>query len=487
MEFNVSTGNRTERSIHITGIIILFLSIVAGTYFSFYWLFLLPAVAVGVFWAIVDSRRFYWFFLFSIPFSVQIYLPGGLSTTLPDEPLMWFFLLSSILSLAAYGYRFIPRWFFQNPITIIVFLHYLWLLLAVIFSEIFLPSLKFFIAKTWFLNAFFLLPIFFFKEKQDFIRAFKLVFIPFVFIFIFVFLRHAYLDFGFRESNMAAEPLFYNHVDHSTVLSMCLPVFIIAYHLNKGNKQNRLLLLAVIIFLIPAIMAAQARAAMLAVFFSLTLWYAFTKRIGHWVVPAFYALIITITTMVVSNENYVGLRPDFKHTYTQPNFEHLMKATVAGKDMSSMERLYRWIASARMSQERPLLGVGPNNWYEFYKEHALSEFKTYVSRNPERSTTHNYFIFMLTEQGWPALIIYAVLVCVFLAYAQRVYWRVKDVFYRKVVLGLAMVFGAGFVNNFFSELLETHKIGALFFMSMSLIMIIDHIHKRNERIENPDK
>lgn len=477
-------ANKVEQSISTWGIIILLVSLIVGTYFSFYWLYLLPIVAIGVFWAIIDTQRFYWFFLFTIPFSIQVFLPGGLSTTLPDEPMMWLFLLSTILLAAAMGKRLFPVWFFKNPITLIMALQLIWLIVTVILSEVFLPSLKYLLAKAWFLNAFFFLPVFFFKEKKDFIRAFKLVFIPFAVLFIVIFLRHALLNFGFRESNMAARPFFYNHVDHSTILSMSLPIFIIAFQLNKGKKINRLLLLGLICFMVPAILMAQARAAMLAVIFSLVIWYAIRKKIAHWVIPAFYALVITIVTLVVTNENYVSLRPDFRHTYTQPNFEHLMKATVAGKDMSSMERLYRWIASARMSKERPLTGVGPNNWYDYYKPHALSEFRTYVSRNPERSTTHNYFIFMLTEQGWPAMLLYAILIFAFVKYAQRVYWQTKDPFYRKVILGLVMVFGAGFVNNFFSELLETHKIGALFYMSIALVIIIDYLNKKKQSFQH---
>jgi hypothetical protein len=35
------------------------------------------------------------------------------------------------------------------------------------------------------------------------------------------------------------------------------------------------------------------------------------------------------------------------------------------------------------------------------------------------------------------------------------------------------MFAAGFVNNFFSELIENHKVGALFYLSISLLVILD--------------
>ena len=48
-----------------------------------------------------------------------------------------------------------------------------------------------------------------------------------------------------------------------------------------------------------------------------------------------------------------------------------------------------------------------------------------------------------------AVILYALLVFFFFYYAQKIYWRLEDRFYKKVVLGIAMMFAAGFINNFF--------------------------------------
>jgi hypothetical protein len=49
-----------------------------------------------------------------------------------------------------------------------------------------------------------------------------------------------------------------------------------------------------------------------------------------------------------------------------------------------------------------------------------------------------------------------------------------------------MMFAAGFVNNFFSELLETHKIGSLFYLSISLLIIVGHLSwKENNRLRDP--
>jgi hypothetical protein len=88
---------------------------------------------------------------------------------------------------------------------------------------------------------------------------------------------------------------------------------------------------------------------------------------------------------------------------------------------------------------------------------------------------------MLVEQGWPAMILYAILVAVVFAQAQKIYLRFKDKFYKNATLGVSMMFAAGFINNFFSELLETHKVGCLFFLVISLLVVLDRKSREEQK------
>jgi O-antigen ligase len=189
--------------------------------------------------------------------------------------------------------------------------------------------------------------------------------------------------------------------------------------------------------------------------------------------PVFYGFMALMLVYMIHHNKYIDYRPNFQHTFMHKTWKDHIIATFRGEDMSSMERLYRWIAGIRMSTDRPITGYGPNSFYYYYKPYAVTSFRTYVSRNLEQSTTHNYFLYMLVEQGWPAMILYAILVAVVFAQAQKIYYRFKDRFYKKVTLALAMMFAAGFINNFFSELLETHKVGALFYISIALLVVLD--------------
>lgn len=430
----------------------------------------------------LNWKAAYFVMLASIPISYDLsFFNNAISTSIPDEPMMWMFLLLFPL-LFARRPDMIPEWWWRNPLVLIIVLQYLWLLVAVYFSHEPLYSIKFLLAKTWFLTSFFILPQFIFTKKKDFKLGFLLTLIPLILTMVWINARHAALGFRFNKVEKAIGEIYFNHVDYSTIMSMVFPLLLVAIPLSKGKSLVfRSVLIVVTILFLPAIYLTYARAALLAVVFALGIALAIRLRLVNLVMPVFYALMAALVIYMSTHNKFMDFRPKFESTYMHKNFTDHIIATFRGEDMSSMERLYRWIAGARMSQDEPWVGYGPNAFYYYYKPYAVSAFKTYVSRNPEKSTTHNYFLYMLVEQGWPALILYAILVMAVFAHAQRIYYRFKDRFYKYCTLGMAMMFAAGFINNFFSELLETHKIGSLFYLSIALLVVLD---RKSRELEN---
>jgi O-antigen ligase len=475
--YTSNAGNK----IIVAGAALLLLCIALFAYTSNFIFLAIPFVLTGLIWLFFDWKSFYWFFLFCIPLSAEVKL-GSFATTVPDEPMMWLFVPMLVLVIL-YNYKRVPDWFLKHPLTLIIFLQFVWLTVAVIFSQNHFLSFKFLAAKIWFLSSYIILPVLIIRKKSDIIKAFLLFVIPALLHAVVAFVWHFFLDFDYWSSNEVVRPFYVNHVDHATVLSMLFPLMLVAYQLTKGKKWQRRLCLAALIFLIPAIYVTGARAAMLGVIFALIVAFAIRKKLVNFIMPAFFIFIASMVFYLSHDSNFVKYRPNMKYTYTQRTFGDLMIATFKGTDMSSMERFYRWIAASRMSKDHPIVGVGPNNFYDHYKAYASTIFKTWVWRNPEKSTTHNYFLLMLVEQGWPAMILYGVLVIMVLATAQRLYHKARDPFYKKVVMALIMMFAAGFINNFFSELLESHKIGALFFLAITLLIIVDHlVTKQNEEL-----
>jgi O-antigen ligase len=463
---------------------VLFLTIMLVAYTGNYYILAVPLAYLYVVLMGVNWKTAYWIFLFTIPPSIQLGLAGEtLSITLPDQPMMWLF-LGLFLAMIARNPKIIPEWWWRDPLVLIVVLQFLWTIVAVIFSKMLFFSFKFLLVKTWLLVCFFVFPIWVFTEKKDFVKGFFVLLVPMLATIIVILIHHATYGFAFHKIQRAITRLYYNHVDYSTVISMFFPLLIVSCWplIKKRNILIKSALAIVILIFIAGIGFAYARAAVVAVVFSIVIGIAMRIKLVNLVMPGFYAVIILMMAYMVPNNKYISFRPDFEHTYMRRDFADHVIATFRGTDMSSMERLYRWIAAVRMSKERPVTGFGPRTFYYYYKPHTVTSFRTYVSRNTEQSTTHNYFLYMLVEQGWPAMILYAVFMVMVFHKAQKIYHRFKDKFYRCCTMGLAMAIAVGFINNFFSELIETHKVAALFYIPLALLIILDKKSKDEQAL-----
>lgn len=477
--------NISDKWLTRIGLAVLFLGVMAFAYTQNPKTILLPLGFIYMFLLLINWKVAYMLFLFTIPISVDFQISSVLSTSLPDEPLMWVFMFMFPFIFLQNPKVLGRRDWFRDPIVTVIGLQFLWMIVAVIFSKELLLSLKFMAAKTWFLISFFILPYYVFRQKKDFKHAFLLFLVPLVITMVIINIRHAARGFEFRRVEQAIGGLYYNHVDYSAVISIFFPLLLVAIPMSRKlrNPFITAALIGLILFFLPAIYLTFARAAVVAVIFAIGVAIAIRLRLVNLIMPAFIGFIALVIVIMAKDNRYMNFRPNFEKTYMHKNFSEHIIATFRGEDMSSMERLYRWIAAMRMSVDEPVKGWGPNSFYYYYKPYAVSSFKTYVSRNTERSTTHNYFLYMLVEQGWPAMILYGALIVIAFAQAQKTYFRFKDKYYKWCTLGAVMMLASAFINNFFSELLETHKVGSLFYISLALLVVLRRLSLDMEKEE----
>jgi hypothetical protein len=196
----------------------------------------LPFVFLYVLLVGVNWKTAYWVMLMSIPVSIDLYFFGNtLSTSAPDEPLMWGFMLLFPILLASKRGAIEKSWI-KHPIVTLVALQFFWMMIAVFYSRMHLISVKFMIAKSWFLISFFILPVLIFREKKDFRTAFWILFLPVFITVCIIMVRHAALGFSFRQIEEAVGDLYFNHVDYSTIVSMIFPLALVAIPLSKGKS-----------------------------------------------------------------------------------------------------------------------------------------------------------------------------------------------------------------------------------------------------------
>src|SRR5207244_3076144 len=147
----------------------------------------------------------------------------------------------------------------------------------------------------WLLVCFFVLPLWIFREKRDFIRAFWVLLIPMLATIIVILIHHSMLKFSFDKVQKAMSGLYYNHVDYSSVISMFFPLLLVAWPMTRGKGFFvKFLLTLVILIFIAGIGFSYARAAVVGIFFAIAVGLAIRMRLVNFIMPAFYGLIILL-------------------------------------------------------------------------------------------------------------------------------------------------------------------------------------------------
>jgi O-antigen ligase len=345
-----------------------------------------------------------------------------------------------------------------------------WIVITIPFSTNWLLSLKFLLAKGWYVAAFVFLPLLIFNNKKA-IQSAALLFLSSVFLVTVVSLyRHAVIGLRFANINDALAPFFRNHVNYSAMLVCTIPVLVASYQLSK---KYRPLIVAMSIVVLTALFFSYSRGAWLALVAGLASYWLIRsgKLLIAFIIAVF--LILGILFWLKANDRYLHYAHDYKTTIFHKDFEEHLVATYKLKDVSTAERFNRWIAGVRMVKDNWVIGYGPNTFYYDYKPYAIPAFKTWVSENKDHSTVHNYFLLTVIEQGVPGLVLLLLLVGSMMYYSQRLYQTVEDKFYRACSMACGVMLVMIIVVNFLSDLIETDKVGSLFFLCVAALVAID--------------
>ncbi len=460
------------------GITLLFLLCLGYALLNSSWVIMaVPCAVVFAFFVLFDIELPFKLLLLTIPlsFSMERVLPIQLD--FPDEIFQLFItflmLFYFIIKRDVYSKQFI-----SHPLIGLVLLGFFWTAVTTFASSDIALSMKFLLRKVWYIVPFVFFSYAYFQDAKRVKQGFVLMFSVLLLIVFIVMYKAKGAGFSFDDVHDPIQPFFKNHVMYGSMISSFFFLIIGAF-LNgrKGSFHKLFFAFGILLFLV-AIYFSYSRGAWAATLFGIGTMVLIKWRKMHWGIGLFYALVLVFVLWLGNNNKYLQYRPKFEKTVMHESLADHLMATIQGTDISSAERYYRWIAAVRMSKDKPLVGYGPNMFYDSYKPYTISAFKTWVSRNLERSTSHNYFLFMLVEQGYPGLIIYAIFIFMIFYLGQKIYHNSTNKFDRNIILAVLGMLGAIFINNFFSELLETDKIGSLFYIGVTLLVIYDIKQKK---------
>lgn len=448
----------------------VFLSISLAIFFEELLILGLPVVLLVLFLAFIDYKSIFLFLFFCIPFSTEVFFSDSLATDFPTEPMI-VGLMFIYLILILFKPKSIDQRVFRHPITLLLLVHIGWITVSVFTSSSVMVSFKFLLAKIWYFVTFFLMAAHLLKDEKNILKLLWLFAIPLTIATTKVIIHHAMLDFGFKAINTACPPFFRNHVNYAAILTVFFP-FLIYLRRNTDTMIKRRLIDMSIIIITFGIITAFTRAAYVALLMIPAVYVVIRLKLTRIALVLSSFLIFSMLIFLTTKNKFLELVPTTE-TVSHTEFGEIVYATSELKDVSTMERYYRWIAGFQMVLEKPILGFGPGNFYGNYKQYALERFSTYVSDNPERSGVHNYYLMTAIEQGLIGLIIFLVLTFFSILYGQKVYHQTIGLKRKELVMSFILslvVIDAFLLMN---DMIETCKIGSFYFMNLSAIVIID--------------
>jgi O-antigen ligase len=434
----------------------------------------LPISVVLLATAVLDFKKIYYLLFASIPFSVEIYFSGGLATDMPSEPLMWLLMAVSIFYFLVH-LRQVDISPLRHPISLLVLAHVAWILVTTITSEQYVFSFKQLFAKIWYVTVFYFLSLKIFKNDLVAIKkVFYPTFVALAIVICICLIRHAMIDFSFMYVNSIVGPFFQNHVMYAVLPTTFMPYAWYATYWHKRWSISWFFIVGCIVLLLFGIQYSYTRTAYVALLMAVGAYFIIRWQLLKYVLIVGLLAAISFGVYIVNNNRFMEYAPEFKKTISHETFDKMLNATYKMQDISTMERVYRWVAAGHMIADKPWLGFGPGNFYTFYKNYTVAAFRTFVSHNPERSSTHCYFIMLWVEQGIFGLLFFLAFDIWALLLGERMYHTYRhDPFSRRVSLMATLsliIINAILIIN---DMIETDKIGSFFFLNIAIIVALD--------------
>lgn len=450
-----------------------------------YWFMLIPLMIILVWTVIYQPDKAILFIAFFTPLSIKYdFKDYGVSINLPTEPILMMLLGLFFVKFIIDG-KFDKR-VLKHPLTIVILINLVWILVTACFSSMPFVSIKFFIARLWFVvAAYFLAGATFmkFRNLKMFIWLFSS---SLVLVILYALLRHYYNGWEQFFANYAPIPFFAGHGDYAAAIVLVLPfisVFLFKPKIYNISPFQRGVLLFVFLIFIIGIIMSFTRAAWISIAVALGVMFVFLFRLR------FYTLAIIIfcmaTVLFIKREEIYQKLESNKEVSATNLKQHVESISNISTDVSNTERINRWHSAFRMFKLHPILGWGPGTYMFQYAPFQVSSEMTIISTNAGTlGNAHSEYIGPLAEEGILGSLSFIAMCITSILVAVRLIYRGINPFVRTTagaaIMSLITYYVHGLINNY----LDTDKAAILFFACMAILLVLD-IHY-NKAENSPD-
>jgi putative inorganic carbon (HCO3(-)) transporter len=400
----------------------------------------------------------------------------GIGISLPSEPLMFGVLL--LLHERFYDHKIM-----KHPVTIAIVINLIWIFITCFTSEIPIVSVKFMIARLWFVIPFYFAGILLFMDLKN-IRKFQwLYIIPLVIVIFYTLYNHSTYGFDKPHSNMVMKPFYNDHTAYGAIIALFLPVFMGLSLSRQFKRSLRLLAFIVLAILVTGIIFSYSRAAWISVAAALGTYLLVRFRIRfYWLL---IAMLVGVGLFFMFQYQFIDKLEKNKQDSSTDFMEHVQSISNISSDASNLERINRWASAIRLFEERPLFGWGPGTYQFVYAPYQRSKEKTIISTNyGDMGNAHSEYIGPMSESGALGMLTFLGIIVTVIITALRVYRRAENKEVRllslMIMLGLITYYVHGLMNNF----LDTDKASVPFWGFTAILVAMDLYHSGKKEADS---
>ncbi|MBN2350842.1 MAG: O-antigen ligase family protein [Bacteroidales bacterium] len=448
-------------------------------YREFYFISLLPFALGIVLVAFLRIDNFFLLLVFLVPLSIPLneFVEGvDVNISLPAELLISGGLLL-VFSKILLGDRFDSR-VLKHPVSVAIYINLVWMLVTAVTSTMFLVSVKYFIARLWFVVIFYFLATQIFKNQKNINRYFWAYIIPLLIVIAYAIGRHLSRGLFDKEAaHYVMNPFYRDHTSYGAILAFLIPVvsgMILNQNTSKPAKTWAILILPLLVF---ALILSYTRAAWISLIAAVSVLALIRLKVKF-----VYIIILSGIAgyILFANLSEISYRMEQNRSESSSDLtEHVQSISNITSDYSNVERFNRWKCALRMFEERPVFGWGPGTYMFQYAPFQISREKTPDSTNAgDRGNAHSEYLGPLAESGIMGMLTVILIVVFAIFTGLKVYYNNSDTTIKVLALSVLLGLITYFVHGVFNNFLDTDKASALFWGFIAILVVLDIQTKR---------
>lgn len=452
---------------------------------EFYLLPLLPLVVLILFSALISLDKLVYFILFFVPLSLTVEFNEYAALTLPTEPLLFGVMLVFFFKLIFEGG--FDKNITKHPVTIFIICHLIWMCITSLTSSMPLVSIKYTIARLWFVVSFYFVASKIFKEKKNIRFWIWLFTIPLSIVIVYSVIQFFNFNIDKNALYWVMQPFFKDHTIYGAVIAMMLPVMFVFSFDKSYPPSYRIYSFLFFLIILVGIIVSYTRAAWLSVAAAYFIYLIYLFRVDFKILLA--GFFILIATLFYFKDDILMKIERNKQSSSKDLGKHLQSVSNIKNDASNLERINRWSSAVRMFEKKPLLGFGPGTYRFKYAPYQRSYELTYVSTNAGKlGNSHSEYLGPLAEQGIIGTILMLGIIISTITTGTRLYYNSKSPEIKFLAIGILIGLFTYFLHGFLNNFLDQDKASAPFWSMIAIIVSLDVYHnnkKKEDKLEEP--